>query len=191
MKDLFGLHKFLDWRGRTLSSRWQANTESTLRLRIPPSEKANHSNPDHSGRKPVKIRIISARAQFEMSFLLSLRTFYESFIRSFRDCVSNSHETEEKPRTKSGAREIKGMWIHEVAPERLAEIFHHYHQALTPEISGKGSEARGAWQEVPQQEKSRLVAAARLALLELESMNRDRAQSRQYFAQPGEAEWGC
>jgi len=35
--------------------------------------------------------------------------------------------------------------------------------------------------EVPQQEKSRLVAAARLALLELESMTNDRAESRQYL----------
>ena len=33
-------------------------------------------------------------------------------------------------------REIKGMWINEVAPERLAELFHHYHQALTPESIG-------------------------------------------------------
>jgi hypothetical protein len=35
------------------------------------------------------------------------------------------------------------------------------------------------------------VAAARLAMLELESMTSDRAKSREYFAQPGEAEWGC
>ncbi len=83
------------------------------------------------------------------------------------------------------------MWIHEVAPERLAELFHNYHQALTPETSGNRSEGRGAWKEVPQQEKSRLVAAARLALLELESMTSAREKSRQYFAQPGEAEWGC
>jgi hypothetical protein len=83
------------------------------------------------------------------------------------------------------------MWINEVAPEQLAQLFHHYHQALTPEISGKGSEGRSEWKEVPQREKSRLVAAARLALLELESMTHDRAKSRQYFAQPGEAEWGC
>jgi hypothetical protein len=83
------------------------------------------------------------------------------------------------------------MWINEVSPERLAELFHHYHQALTPEVSGRGSEGRGSWKEVPQPEKSRLVAAARLALLELESMTSDRAKSRQYFAQPGEAEWGC
>jgi hypothetical protein len=83
------------------------------------------------------------------------------------------------------------MWINEVAPEQLAELFHHYHQALTPEISGKGSEARAEWKEVPHQEKSRLVAAARLALLELESMTSERARSQQYFAQPGSAEWGC
>lgn len=88
------------------------------------------------------------------------------------------------------------MWVNEVAPERLAEIFHHYHQALTPEISGKGSEGRGTWKEIPQPEKNRMVAAARLALLELEamdlqSMNRNHSKSRQYFAQPGEAEWGC
>jgi hypothetical protein len=87
--------------------------------------------------------------------------------------------------------EIKSMWVNEVAPERLAELFHHYHQALTPEISGKGSEGRGSWKEVSKQEKSRLVAAARLALLELESMASERAEPRQYFAQPGEAEWGC
>jgi hypothetical protein len=83
------------------------------------------------------------------------------------------------------------MWINEVAPERLAELFHHYHQALTPEVSGKGSEGRGVWKEVPQQEKSRMVAAARLTLLELESITSDRSRSRKYFAKPGEAEWGC
>ena len=74
------------------------------------------------------------------------------------------------------------MWINEVAPERLAELFHHYHQALMPEVSGKGSEGRGTWKEVPQQEKSRMVSAARLALLELESMTNESAKSRQYFA---------
>jgi hypothetical protein len=36
-----------------------------------------------------------------------------------------------------------------------------------------------------------MVAAARLALLELESSAYDGAKSRKYFAQPGEAEWGC
>jgi hypothetical protein len=87
--------------------------------------------------------------------------------------------------------ETNSMWTNEVAPERLAELFHHYHQALTPEMSGKGSEGHGSWKEVSPQVRSRLVAAARLALLELESMTNERAKSRQYFAQPGEAEWGC
>jgi hypothetical protein len=82
------------------------------------------------------------------------------------------------------------MWINEVAPERLAELFHHYHQALAPEISGKRTEG-GTWKEVPHQDKTRLVAAARLALLELESVKGNRRQSRKFFAQPGEAEWGC
>jgi hypothetical protein len=95
-----------------------------------------------------------------------------------------------------GDRENIVMWISEVAPERLAEIFHHYHQALTPEASGNASGECGAWKEVSQKEKSRLVAAARLALLELESLEReqmtkDRSESRQYFAKSGEAEWGC
>src|SRR5579863_4705827 len=89
------------------------------------------------------------------------------------------------------SRRSTGMWTHEVEPERLAELFHRYHQALAPEVSGEEKEGRRGWREIPQPEKSRLVAAARLALLELESMTSDRAKSRQYFAKPGEAEWGC
>jgi hypothetical protein len=83
------------------------------------------------------------------------------------------------------------MWTHDVAPERLAEVLHHYQQALSPEASGKGSEGNRSWKEVSPRVKSRLVAAARLAMLELESMTSERANTRQYFAQPGEAEWGC
>jgi hypothetical protein len=83
------------------------------------------------------------------------------------------------------------MWIHEVAPERLAELFHHYHQALTAEPSRSRGANSGAWKDVPPQEKNRLVAAARLALLELDSMKNHVPKAKQYFAQPGEAEWGC
>jgi len=46
------------------------------------------------------------------------------------------------------------MWINEVAPERLAELFHHYHQALMPEVSGKGSEGRGAWRKFRNRRKA-------------------------------------
>jgi hypothetical protein len=83
------------------------------------------------------------------------------------------------------------MWIDEVAPERLAELLHHYHEALMPEKSGERGEKRESWKEVPQPEKSRLVAAARLTLIELESATGEQAKARPYFAQPGEAEWGC
>lgn len=83
------------------------------------------------------------------------------------------------------------MWVNGVAPEQLAELFHHYQQALASEISSRDSESGALWQMVPQCEKNRLVAAARLALLELDSITNHRSHSRKYFAQPGEAEWGC
>src|ERR1700719_3877810 len=98
--------------------------------------------------------------------------------------MSNSRGQKNGPKRKIRSRRSKIMWINEVAPERLAELFHHYHQALMPEVSGKGSEAGGTWDEVPQKEKSRMVAAARLALLELDSITNERPKSRQYFAQP-------
>jgi hypothetical protein len=79
------------------------------------------------------------------------------------------------------------MWIEEVAPERLAELFHHYQQL--PGV-GKGSES-GTWNELAKPEKDRMVAAARLILHELDSTKNHPAKSRQYFAEPGEAEWGC
>jgi hypothetical protein len=77
-----------------------------------------------------------------------------------------------------------------VAPQRLAKLFHHYHEALSMENPENRSNDRAAWREVPAKAKIRLVAAARLALFELESTKRGRG-ARDYFAQPGEAEWGC
>jgi len=82
------------------------------------------------------------------------------------------------------------MSIQEVTPEQLAELFHHYHQALAPDFGGTSSSIPEAWERVPQQERNRLVAAARLALLELTSTPADHDR-KPYFAKPGEAEWGC
>jgi len=79
------------------------------------------------------------------------------------------------------------MWVEEVAPERLAEFFHHYHQAL--EVLGKGS-GRGSWKEMAKAERNPLVAAAHLILL-FDSSKNGPMKSRPYFAEPGEAEWGC
>ena len=83
------------------------------------------------------------------------------------------------------------MSIQEVSAERFAQLFHHYHQALANE-SGNAVPTRtcDAWADVPPPEKSRMIAAARLALLEVELIPSER-QSRRYFAKPGEAEWGC
>lgn len=83
------------------------------------------------------------------------------------------------------------MSIQEVSPERFAQLFHHYHQALADD-SGRagGVRTRDAWADIPPSEKSRLVAAARLALQEVELVA-DERPSRRYFAKPGEAEWGC
>jgi hypothetical protein len=83
------------------------------------------------------------------------------------------------------------MSIQEIYAEQLAELFHHYHQALAPDFGCASKSGSEAWEEVPQQEKSRLIAAARLALLELGETSREQARNRRYFAAPGEAEWGC
>jgi hypothetical protein len=81
------------------------------------------------------------------------------------------------------------MSIQEVSAEQLAELLHHYHQAIGPDFGCASQPSAEAWEQVPQEEKSRLVAAARLTLLELASTATE--DSRRYFAKPGEAEWGC
>ena len=52
--------------------------------------------------------------------------------------------------------------------EELAKLFHHYQEALAGDLR---------------------VAAVRMALLELAETHD--GQKRQYFATPGDAEWGC
>ena len=83
------------------------------------------------------------------------------------------------------------MSMQEVSPEQLAELFHHYQLSLAPDFGGAGTRNNEQWERVPQQEKNRLVAAARLALMELSSKDSGNHDSRRYFAKPGDAEWGC
>jgi len=83
------------------------------------------------------------------------------------------------------------MSLQEVLPEQLAELFHHYHQALGPDFSCDAKADHESWEQVPSQEKNRMIAAARLALLELGANDQQQKDSRKYFAKPGEAEWGC
>ena len=83
------------------------------------------------------------------------------------------------------------MSIQEVSPERFAQLFHHYHEALSNEQEDAlGRRTKDEWERVPAAEKNRLIAAARLALLEVEVVPGEHP-SRRYFAKPGEAEWGC
>jgi hypothetical protein len=83
------------------------------------------------------------------------------------------------------------MSIQEVSAEQLAERFHHYDHALRADHILASERETEAWEEIPHQERSRLVAAARLTLLDLTSMVEERENARPYFAKPGEAEWGC
>lgn len=83
------------------------------------------------------------------------------------------------------------MSLEEVLPEQLAELYHHYHQTLGEDFACDAKTDPEPWDEVPVQEKNRMIAAARLALLELCATDHRAGDSRRYFARPGEAEWGC
>ena len=83
------------------------------------------------------------------------------------------------------------MSIQEVSAEKLAELFHHYHQALESDPDHASKPTVEEWEQVSQGEKDRLIAAARLTLLELISTATEVEDRKRYFAKPGEAEWGC
>ena len=90
----------------------------------------------------------------------------------------------------AGQKGNKLMSSQEVPVERFAQLFHYYHQALAHDSGGTAAaRTNDAWADVPPSEKSRMIAAARLALLELAPVVEH--QPRPYFAKPGEAEWGC
>ena len=81
----------------------------------------------------------------------------------------------------------KAMSTQEIFVQQFARLFHHYGEAVSPEHDQQSA----SWKSVSPDERDRLVAAARLALLDLETNARMQDDSRRYFAKPGEAEWGC
>jgi hypothetical protein len=85
------------------------------------------------------------------------------------------------------------MWtIEDVSAEQLAKLFHHYRGALAHDFGAQqNGEVACPWDSAPQNERKLMVAAARLALLELATAPAHSGASRNYFAKPGEAEWGC
>jgi hypothetical protein len=82
--------------------------------------------------------------------------------------------------------------IQDVSAEQLAKVFQHYRAALAHDCSCDGSEeGSSTWDRTPQNERKLMVAAARLALLELATTPVQSNRDRKYYAKPGEAEWGC
>ena len=79
------------------------------------------------------------------------------------------------------------MSTQEVFVEQFEKLFHRYREALSPEAEQQSA----SWNSVPFDERNRLVAAARLAILDLEANAQMQDDSRRFFAKPGEAEWGC
>ena len=74
--------------------------------------------------------------------------------------------------------------------EELAKLFHHYQEALAGDFDCEPVKGRTpSWEKTPQNERDLRVAAVRMALLELAETHD--GQKRQYFATPGDAEWGC
>jgi len=58
------------------------------------------------------------------------------------------------------------MSVEMVMPEKLAMLVHHYREALAPDFGCKPS-LSPEWEELSQEERNRMVAATRLALLDL------------------------
>jgi hypothetical protein len=83
------------------------------------------------------------------------------------------------------------MSAQEVFAQQFARLCHHYRDALWPAAANVTEPQLESWNALPRDERSRLVAAASLAILELETKSDVLEDSRRYFAKPGTAEWGC
>jgi len=84
------------------------------------------------------------------------------------------------------------LTIQEVNAEQLANLLCNYRQALSQGSSGAHESQTDQPSEVPSQnERKLMVAAVRLALLELAAPSFTEGTRRKYFATPGEADWGC
>jgi hypothetical protein len=83
------------------------------------------------------------------------------------------------------------MSIQEVSAEQLAKLFHNYREALAHDGRARDGARDSSWERAPQDERKLSVAAARPALLELATTPAPARPGRKYFAEPGEAEWGC
>jgi hypothetical protein len=80
------------------------------------------------------------------------------------------------------------MSTQELFIQQFTRLFHHGRDSSSPEPE----ERSASWNSIPAAERHRLVAAARLAIIELETNSQTvEDDTRRFFAKPGEAEWGC
>ena len=80
--------------------------------------------------------------------------------------------------------------IQEVTPEQLARLIYQYREALAHDIDQEANHDF-SWDHASQDDRKLMVAAARLTLLELSTAPPETRRDSNYFAVPGEAEWGC
>ena len=78
----------------------------------------------------------------------------------------------------------------DIDAEVLARIFHHYQGALAVKDDRPESEDP-SWEHTPPKTRRLMIDAARLTLKELSSPAAQPEPSREFYAKPGEAEWGC
>jgi len=79
------------------------------------------------------------------------------------------------------------MSTQEVLVHELFKLYHHSRKTLSPKSEQRGESLNS----VAQEDRNRLIAAGRLAILALEINARLQDEPQRYFAKPGEAEWGC
>jgi hypothetical protein len=83
------------------------------------------------------------------------------------------------------------MSLQEVTAVRFAQLFYEYQKALaSDENNFSKNRPLAVWDDMPSSEKDLMVAAAHLALLDIDLLPGEN-ETRKYFAKPGEAEWGC
>jgi hypothetical protein len=83
------------------------------------------------------------------------------------------------------------MSIQEVPTEELARFLYRYHQVLAPYLHCQNRSHTEPWTEIGDGERRQLIAAAKMALLELQAEVHEEEDRSRYFAKPGTAEWGC
>jgi hypothetical protein len=80
------------------------------------------------------------------------------------------------------------MSSEEVFVQQFAKLFVHYRDVLTLDIRGENSSELQALEAIPAVELDRMISAARLAVLEIETNAREQPGGRLYYAEQSGAE---